>query len=363
MKLLITGVCGFVGATLARGFRELSADYEVVGIDNLSRPGSWINRDPLERLGVEMRHGDIRNASDVDALPESDWVLDAAANPSVLAGTDGTISSRQLVEHNLDGTINLLEYCKKRSAGFVLLSTSRVYSIPPLAGLQMEEVCGELRPVEEQVFPKGISSRGVAEEFSTAPPVSLYGATKLASEQLALEYGLAFGFPVWINRCGVMAGAGQFGHPAQGIFAYWIHSFRESRPLRYLGFGGTGFQVRDCLHPRDIASLLDQQFHEPLKSTKPRVLNLSGGVGSSMSLRSLSDWCMDRFGPADIAGSDKLRQFDIPWMVLDNSLAASVWSWNPTTGAHDILEEIALHAERNPTWLDIAGMARPRGTT
>ena len=37
------------------------------------------------------------------------------------------------------------------------------------------------------------------ESFPTSPPVSLYGATKLASETLALEYGDAFEFPVWVQ--------------------------------------------------------------------------------------------------------------------------------------------------------------------
>jgi CDP-paratose 2-epimerase len=73
----------------------------------------------------DFRHLDIRNASDINSLPPADWVIDAAANPSVLAGVDGKTSSRQLIEHNLLGTINLLEYCKAHRAGFVLLSTSR----------------------------------------------------------------------------------------------------------------------------------------------------------------------------------------------------------------------------------------------
>ena len=76
-----------------------------------------------------MFHGDIRLASDGDALPRVDWVIDAAAQPSVLAGRDGKTSRRQLLEHNLLGTINLLEYCRASRAGFILLSTSRVYSI------------------------------------------------------------------------------------------------------------------------------------------------------------------------------------------------------------------------------------------
>ena len=90
--------------------------------------------------------------------------------------------------------------------------------------------------------------------------MSLYGATKLASEQLALEYGSTYGFPVWVNRCGVLAGAGQFGRADQGIFAYWVNSWLRERPLRYIGFGGHGHQVRDCLHPADLVPLIERQM-------------------------------------------------------------------------------------------------------
>ena len=70
---------------------------------------------------------------------------------------------------------------------------------------------------------------------------------------MALEYGLSFGFPVWINRCGVLAGAGQFGTAEQGIFSYWLHAHASRLPLRYIGFGGHGYQVRDAFHPADLA--------------------------------------------------------------------------------------------------------------
>ena len=86
-------------------------------------------------MGVNLIRGDIRSQSDIDAIPEVDWVIDCAANPSVLAGLNGQSSSRQLMEHNLLGTINLLEYCKKYKAGLILLSTSRVYSAVELAAL------------------------------------------------------------------------------------------------------------------------------------------------------------------------------------------------------------------------------------
>ncbi len=247
MRILISGICGFVGSTLARALLEHSPGLELLGLDNFSRPGSEQNRAPLKQMGVRLFHGDLRNASDLETLPAVDWVLDAAANPSVLAGVEGNSSPRQLLEHNLLGTVNLLEFCRRHRAGLVLLSTSRVYSIPPLAALPVEVVDHAFRPAPGAPLPPGLSQAGISEAFSTQAPVSLYGSTKLASEALALEYGESFGLPVFINRCGVLAGAGQFGRPDQGIFSYWIHSWISGRPLRYLGFGGKGHQVRDLL--------------------------------------------------------------------------------------------------------------------
>src|SRR3954466_13585419 len=140
MRILISGICGFVGSTIARAFAEAGAAHSLVGFDNFIRPGSETNRSELKRRGVKLFHGDLRSASDLESLPPVDWVLDAAANPSVLAGIDGRTSSRQLIEHNLGGTVNMLEFCKQHRAGFVLLSTSRVYSIPSLAALAVSPI-------------------------------------------------------------------------------------------------------------------------------------------------------------------------------------------------------------------------------
>lgn len=354
MKILVTGVCGFVGSSLVHAILEADPFVKVYGLDNFIRPGSESNRAKLKKLGVKLYHADIRSASDLETLPEVDWLIDAAANPSVLAGVDGQTSSRQLVEHNLVGTINLLEFCKRVKAGFVLLSTSRVYAIPGLANIQVEVSDGAYRPVANQNFPAGLSEAGVAESYSTQAPVSLYGSTKIASEILALEYGHTFGFPVWIDRCGVLAGAGQFGRPDQGIFAYWINSWFKRRPLKYIGFDGEGHQVRDLLHPKDLAQLVLMQMREGRSETKPAVVNVSGGPRQAMSLLNLSLWCESRFGPHEVATEGEPRLFDIPWMILDNRLAQTTWGWSPATSASQILDEIAAHAEANPDWLEIS---------
>src|SRR5262249_19004935 len=121
MKFLVTGICGFVGSSLAIALIKRVSRCEITGIDNLSRAGSESNLRRLSSVGVRVVHGDLRLQSDIDSLPKCEWVIDAAANPSVLAGIDGRSSPRQLMEHNLIGTINVLEYCRRQNSGLVLL--------------------------------------------------------------------------------------------------------------------------------------------------------------------------------------------------------------------------------------------------
>jgi CDP-paratose 2-epimerase len=353
MDILITGICGFTGCTLAKGLAERLPGVRLHGIDNFIRPGSESNRRTLQSLGAKLVHGDIRNASDLETLPKVDWVIDAAANPSVLAGVDGRTSSRQLVEHNLGGTLHLLEFCRSHAAGLVLLSTSRVYSIPPLAQLTVREHAGAFTPDASAALPAGLSSAGVTEDFPTTAPVSLYGATKLASEVMALEYGATYNFPVWINRCGVMAGAGQFGRADQGIFAYWLNMWRARRPLKYIGFGGRGLQVRDCLHPLDLLELILVQMQRA-SEPGPRLHNVSGGAASARSLAQLSQWCEQRWGTGTVNADTTPRPFDIPWMVLDSTRARNRFGWSPQRSTDAILLEIAAHAEANPDWLAVS---------
>ena len=284
-------------------------------------------------------------------MPPVDWIIDCAANPSVLAGIKDGSSSRQVLEHNLLGTINLLEHCKHSGSGLILLSTSRVYSATQLAKLPVDEADDRFIIDDSNEY-IGVSAKGINETFPTTPPLSLYGSSKLASEIIILEYANSFDFPVWINRCGVLAGAGQFGKADQGIFSFWIHSFRERRLLKYIGFDGSGYQVRDALHPKDLTPLLWKQMNNP-NAENPKILNLGGGIENALSLKQLSTWCQDRFGPNEVLNSEEERPMDAPWIVMNSALARESWEWEPTTSLNEILNEIAMHAEQNPDWLNV----------
>jgi CDP-paratose 2-epimerase len=330
---------------MAQELKRRWQDADLVGFDNLMRRGSESNIATLKRLGCAFVHGDVRNPEDLSELPKCDWVIDCAAIPSVLAGVDG--GTGQLIAHNLGGTLNLLEKCRRDSAGLLILSTSRVYSIGELSAIALDEGTTRLSIAEARPQPLGCSALGISEAFSTAAPISLYGASKLASEIMALEYGAAFGFPVWIDRCGVIAGPGQFGRIDQGIFSYWIYQWILGRPLSYIGFGGRGLQVRDLVAPSDLANLIDLQLRSP-NADAPRVVNVGGGMSRSMSLRELTAFCHRTLGPGPEPGSvPTTRRYDVPLYVTDASLATKSWRWSPAEPIEDTLEAIVRWARSN----------------
>ena len=130
-------------------------------------------------------------------------------------------------------------------------------------------------------------------------------------------------------------------------------SWIQRRSLKYIGFGGVGHQVRDCLHPRDLVLLLLKQLGT-LTSSGPTTFNIGGGVANSMSLAQLSAWCTERFGSHDVRGELSCRPFDAPWVVMNSERAEAFSGWRPQVGIATILDEIAAHAQANPHWLDLS---------
>jgi len=229
-----------------------------------------------------------------------------------------------------------------------------VYSVPTLAALpvRIEGTAFQLDTSKTQ--PIGVTSNGIGEQFSVMPPLSIYGSTKLAAETMALEYGSTFRFPVWVNRCGVLAGAGQFGTAEQGIFSYWMHAHASGKPLRYIGFDGCGRQVRDAFHPDDLATLIVSQMRGATSSKV--IFNVGGGISNARSLAQLTEWCNHEFGARSPVPDLNSRPFDVPWLVMDASAARQQFCWKTTRSIDSIFEEIARHVRDHPDWLDWCGV-------
>jgi len=344
MNIVITGSAGFLGNYMTNYLADRG--HRIIGLDNLSRKGSILNANKQQKdHRIDFKRCDITDVHQLNYClgdEDFDWIIDCAAEPSVLAGF-GT-GSRNLIDNNLTSTINLLEICKEKKCGFILMSTSRVYSIKKLSEIESHE--GEDR------FHIDYKDH-VSEDFSTKPPISLYGSTKLTSELLAIEYSQMFDFPVWINRCGVIAGPGQFGKIDQGVFSYWIYSWLRKNKLKYIGFGGNGKQVRDVVHPFDLCEVINKQIYDKKIEEDP-IYNMGGGIENSMSLKELSEWCYYNIESDDshLETTSEIRPFDIPVFIMDFHKASRRWGFKNTYSMNQILEEIRDYATEHPEFLE-----------
>ena len=336
-KILITGGAGFVGSSLALGLKELHPSWHIICLDNLKRRGSELNLARLKALGIEFVHGDVRSTDDLDSeMLKIDVIIDCAAEPSVLAG----ISSPQYVlQTNLVGTINILELARKSNASLVFLSTSRIYSISPLSNLNIVENPTRLELTESQTTP-GISKAGITEDFPVNSYRSLYGATKLASELLIAEYRQAYGLRAIINRCGILTGAWQMGKVDQGVIVLWVAAHYFQKSLKYIGYGGTGKQVRDFLHVNDLLRLIDYQL-DNFDYCDGDVLNVGGGRYSNLSLKELTSLCQAVTGnEIEIEPVITERAGDIPIFITDCDRLKQKTQWQPTIPPEKTIEDI-----------------------
>jgi CDP-paratose 2-epimerase len=346
--ILITGGAGFVGSYLARAFRRSDPGCRVVAFDNLRRRGSESNLPIFLREGIEFVHGDVRMAADLDDVPgDFDLVVDASAEPSVLAGLSA--SPRYVLETNVRGTINCLELARTRGSTFLLLSTSRVYSIPALKAIRLNETETRLALADDQNVP-GVTRAGIAEDFPVGGPRSFYGASKLASEIVTQEYVAAYGLKAVIDRCGVIAGPGQFGKVDQGVFTLWVMNHYFKRPLRYTGFGGRGKQVRDLLHPADLFDLVSRQLAS-LPEHSGQVFNVGGGPDVSVSLRELTAVCSELLGELPIGSDPETSWVDVPLYVSDCAKVREAFAWKPARDVRTIVADIIEWVRANESAL------------
>lgn len=337
--ILITGGSGFVGSNLAVDL--LARGYKVTVLDDLSRRGSEIL---LEKRilphGIPFVRGDVRIPADLGSLKGTfDLLIECSAEPSVLAGTESQ-GARRLLDINLQGAIHCFEWARERHVPVLFLSTSRVYPYERLNACLYRET--ETR-FELDEGCEGVGPRGVRAEMPLHGIRSLYGASKLCAELILREYAVQYDLPAIIDRCGVIAGPWQLGKVDQGVFTFWLAHHYFKKPLQYIGFGGTGKQVRDLLHVQDLAALVAKQV-ESLVADKPayrgEIFNVGGSNHSSLSLREATDICGQLTGNSMAIGSVlEPRPADMIWYVTDNGRTEQVFDWRPKSTARKILED------------------------
>jgi len=171
MKILVTGVAGFIGSHLAEKLAELG--HEVVGVDSLTDyypiDLKKLNVKDIIKKGVKFYELDLLDDKINDVCKNVEIVFHAAAQP----GISDQVPLEAYIRNNILATDNLMKALKNLSSLklFIYISTSSVY--------------GEIATLSEE---------------KAADPISYYAITKLAAEQLALSSNRLYGMPVCAVR-------------------------------------------------------------------------------------------------------------------------------------------------------------------
>jgi len=334
MKILITGGCGFVGSNLAIYLKKNLNKCQVFTLDNLSRNGSTINFKRLKKNNIKNFKIDIIDLKKVLKLPKYDIIIDCCAEAAV---NDSVYIPNKVFKTNLLGTLNILNKCVKDNSKIIFLSSSRIYSI------------NELRKKINLNYlkVKDLSTHKINEKFSTKSPKSLYGFTKLASEDLIREYNYSHKIKYLINRFGVISGPWQFGYEDQGFVSLWVINHFFKKKLKYIGFNGSGKQLRDVIHIEDVCEIILLQLKN-INKIFNKTFNIGGGLKSFISLIDLTKLCQKITG--NKIKFKKIKEtsiFDIPYFIMDNSKVIKTYNWKPTKNLNHIVKDIYFWIKDN----------------
>lgn len=349
LKIVVTGGAGFVGSTLCIQLKEKYPEYSIVAFDNLKRRGSELNLPDFQKLAIPFIHGDIRNAEDIMAIGAFDVLIEASAEPSVTAGLDS--DPTYVINNNLYGSINCFNACLKYKAKLIFLSTSRVYPIEIIEKANFIEEATRFSFDPNQTE-NGISEFGISEDLKLIGARSFYGTTKLSSEMFIQEYAAFYNLKAAVTRFGVIAGPRQMGKTDQGVVTLWMAKHYWNQSLKYIGYGGTGKQVRDILHVDDLVSLIDLQIHQ-IEKFSGRIYNVGGGLENSASLLEMTAICEKITGNQIAIGSEsKTRPADLRMYITDNSLIEKEIGWKPKRSVETVFKDIFHWIKENEQQLE-----------
>jgi len=341
---LITGSAGLVGSETV-GFFSNKFDL-VVGIDNDMRAvffgqdasTTWNKNRLLQKIknyrhyDVDIRDKTLLEKIFVEYGNDISLIVHTAAQPSHdFAAKDPFID----FTINANGTMLLLEMTRQyaQEAVFIFTSTNKVYGDMPNT-LPLVEL--ETRWEIDKSHP--YYSHGIDEHMSIDHSKhSLFGASKVAADILAQEYGRYFGLKTGVFRGGCLTGPKHSGAQLHGFLSYLMQCTVKGKPYTVLGYKGK--QVRDNIHSYDLVNMFWHFYQNPRAG---EVYNAGGGRHSNCSILEAISMCEKISGnKLNWSYSDINRLGDHIWWISDISKFKKHYpAWNYKFNMDDILLEI-----------------------
>ncbi|XUL86459.1 NAD-dependent epimerase/dehydratase family protein [Streptomyces galilaeus] len=312
MRAVVTGAAGFIGSHLCEHL--VACGDEVVGVDALTEfyAPARKRRNLSRLLGADrftFRRGDLLELPLEPLFAQADTVYHLAGQPGV-RGSWGEEFALYL-ERNVLVTQRVLEAARDTGLRrLVFASSSSVYGD------------AEAYPTPETLRPR---------------PVSPYGVTKLAAEQLCETYRTVFGVPAVSLRLFSVYGPGQRPDMA---FARLVAAACAHRPFPLYGDGG---QSRDFTYVEDVVTAM----RAAALSSWSGVANIGGG--SEVTMRQVISLIGELTGPVRIV-QGPVCPGDARRTAADITVARDAFGYRPRTDIRTGLAAMvrARQASRSP---------------
>jgi CDP-paratose 2-epimerase len=345
--ILITGSSGLIGSQGVEHFDRQG--HRVIGIDNNMREQffgpqgdtTW-NLARLKRSTSHFEHHDldIRDRNGIFALFKEhrfDAILHCAAQPSHDKAKEIPLID---FEVNALGTANVLEAMRQfcPEARLVFLSTNKVYGDVP-----NEKPLKELPTRYDYADPADWN--GIDEECRIDRTThSVFGASKVAADVLAQEYGRYFGLNVGVFRGGCLTGPNHSGVELHGFLSYLVKVAIAGEIYKVFGYKGK--QVRDNIHSFDVVRAAEEFFLNPRPG---EVYNIGGGRENSISILEAFDR-IERMTGKRVRWEyrDEARKGDHICYISDlRKLRSHFANWSLSYSLERILKEIVESQEKH----------------
>jgi len=310
-KTVVTGAAGFIGSHLVDSLAQQEATM-ITGIDNLSNGTTRNLANHIGKPYFKLVKADLKNPQGkwTQELKGASIVYHFAANPEVKLSTENPVVSFQ---DNIVASFNLLEATRKYDVEYlVFASTSTVYG-------------------DATIIP-------TPEDYHPLRPISIYGATKLAVENLIHSYTSLYGIKALILRYANIIGP----RSNHGVIIDFTRKLKQNpRELEILG---DGTQRKSYLYITDaINATLHLAKHHQQTQSKYEVYNI--GSQDWITVREIADIITEELGLQNVEYKYKPATTDgrgwpgdVKQMLLDTRKLRAT-GWKPKYNSREAVRE------------------------